>query len=330
MKRLSHPPVLRLLAMLALAGLLGCGRAAPEGLASDSSIRAGVSGQDWQDGMTGAVALLATSFDSLADFKQLVQVAYFGDSTADSAADGAAAVQLRYASNGHTVTSVLAAGVTQDDIMRAKDGGPQEQATLALRAPFSVAYRGDLQRVYTLSRRRPLQFGEGDIAFFDLGKAMVAHLDPHELARRSPRDTSEKGFVNTFNHVTAQAFITSLFSEALADFIGDTHERKNMPTLTTGRFTQAELDNKDNNPVDNYVDLLNNELGQEIGLQLATRYHIDRKTRWTPELLADYLNALQAYYSWTFQIGMRPFRPSDDMVVRFARKLNGVLDMPTP
>ena len=77
--------------------------------------------------------------------------------------------------------------------------------------------------------------------------------------------------------------------------------------------------------MDNYVDLINNEWGQELGKQLKEKYNIDRETNWTPELLANYLNDLQSYYSWAFQIGFEPFRPEDDVVRRFSDKINIVM-----
>ena len=53
---------------------------------------------------------------------------------------------------------------------------------------------------------------------------------------------------------------------------------------------------------------------------------IDRETHWTPELLANYLNDIQTYYSWAYGIGFSPFRPSDEVVVKFSRKLNMVME----
>jgi len=140
-------------------------------------------------------------------------------------------------------------------------------------------------------------------------------------------DLSEKGYLNTFNHVTAQAFMTSIFSEELADFIADVHERHNLPELISGNFSEAQLTDLDNGPVDNYIDLINNEWGQELGKSLREKYNISTKTRWTPELLAAYLNDIQRYYSWTFQIGFRPFKPADEMVKHFTNKINKVLAM---
>jgi hypothetical protein len=41
--------------------------------------------------------------------------------------------------------------------------------------------------------------------------------------------------------------------------------------------------------------------------------------------LANYLNDLQSYYSWAFQIGFEPFRPEDELVARFSKKINAVM-----
>ena len=135
------------------------------------------------------------------------------------------------------------------------------------------------------------------------------------------RDSSEKGYLNTFNHITAQAFITSIYSKEMADFVADVHERKNMPELIYGNFTSDQLLNLDNNPVDNYVDLINNELGQTLGDLLRKKYNITYETEWTAELLVNYLNDIQLYYSRSFGIGMEPFRSQDEVVSKIIKKL---------
>lgn len=321
---------IRLLAFLALAATMGCGGAlcdVPSRAAEGACSPTQDSGGKMAMGMpVGTGALLATRISSLAEFKTIVDVEYFADSSADSAGDGASLVRLLHCSNGHMVTSILESGLSQDDVMNVKKGGFLDRLNLALRAPYAVANRADLERVYILARRVPLSFGEGDPAFYDLAETSVAHINTADLAFNYVKDTSEKGYINSFNHITAQAFISSIFSEELADFVADLHERKNMRELTTGKFTEDQLSNPEDNPVDNYVDMINNEWGQELGKQLKEKYHISRTTWWTPALLADYLNDIQSYYSWAFQIGFKPFRPADELVVRFSTKINVVMN----
>ena len=111
----------------------------------------------------------------------------------------------------------------------------------------------------------------------------------------------------------------------MADYIADVHELHNMPELTTGKFTDEQLKDVDNNPVDNYVDMINNEWGQELGKQLKKKHGITRETLWTKELMVSYLNDIQSYYSWAFGIGISPFRINDDVVIKFADKINQVM-----
>ena len=99
-----------------------------------------------------------------------------------------------------------------------------------------------------------------------------------------------------------------------------------MPELITGDFTEAQLADFEKGPVDNYVDILNNEWGQELGKVLRVKYKLNRKTFWTPALLASFLNDIQSYNSYVFKIGFRPFRPADEKVMRFANKINTVLE----
>ena len=164
------------------------------------------------------------------------------------------------------------------------------------------------------------------LLFFDLAEAAVERICTDQFAFQNRRDSSEKGYVNTFNHVTAQALITTFFSKNIADFMADVHEREYMPELTTGVFSDTMMADTVNNPLDNYVDMINNELGQQIGNYLKHKYQIHPDTRITPKLLADYLNDLNSFYSWSFGMGMRPFSEEDELLIRFSAKLNRVLD----
>lgn len=334
---MSVPKTIPWLALLAVAATLGCkgpSRSEGEGTAQHGcgpvagslgniEGNASVSAPAYS-GVKGA--LLATRFRSLEEFKTVVGIEYASNpdgATADSG--GASRVRLCHCSNGVEVVSVLESGISQDDIMEVAKGGFMDRVGLVFRAPYAVANRADLERVYVLARRLPQAFAVGDPSFYDLAERSVANIDTEDLAFRHAGDTTEKGYINSFNHITAQAFISSIFSEELADLVADLHERKNMRELTTGKFTEDQLTSLDNNPVDNYVDMVNNEWGQELGMELKEKYGISRETWWTPELLASYLNDIQSYYSWAFQIGFKPFRPEDDLVVRFADKLNVVM-----
>ncbi len=270
--------------------------------------------------------LMATRFATLEELKTVIEIEYFHDTTlADTVAMRHGRVMLTHCSDGIQVTSELKSGVSEGDIKKARDGSVWKKMGLGYDTPFGIRNRRDLQKVYILSRRRPNLYGAGDPAFFDLAETSVANINTPHLAFRNPRDTTEKGYLNTFNHVTAQAFITTMFSEDMADFVADVHERHHMPELIIGKFTEKQLTDPDKNPVDNYVDIINNEWGQELGKDLKEKHQITSATIWTPELLATYLNDLQSYYSWALQIGFKPYRPEDEVVTQFAEKINIVM-----
>ncbi|MEM6633741.1 MAG: hypothetical protein AAF694_28975 [Bacteroidota bacterium] len=263
----------------------------------------------------GKGALLLTRFSSYEELKAVVQIEY-----SDSK------VKLTHASGGKVVESILKKGVSQVDFFRAQDSGFWAKVDLVFASPYAVSKRKDLQRAYALSRRRPPTFGEGDVAFFDFAETMTAHIRAYDRAGLEPKDLSNKGLINTFNHVVAQAFLTSIYSEKMADFIADAHERYNMPELISGEFTAEQIADIENGVVDNYVDMINNEWGQELGKRLKQKYGIKRSTHWTPELLASYLNDMQRYFSRAFGIGFEPYEAHDAVVVRFTSKLNHILD----
>lgn len=272
-------------------------------------------------------ALLTSRFSSLEELKSVVSIEYFpNESEAGQAFRGDSLVRLTHCSNGQTVVSILAQGVDEGDFSKAMRGDLVDKLNVGFQSPFSIENRQYLNRIIVLARRRPLFLGEGDPAFYDLALSMVAHIRNDDLAYLSPADSSEKGYLNTFNHITAQAFITSLYSEEMADFVADVHERKTMPELMTGHFSPAQIDDPNVNPLDNYVDIINNEWGQELGRELRDKYQIHPNTIWTPQRLTSYLNEIQHYYRWALQIGMEPFRAQDTVVIRFANKLNFAID----
>ena len=282
-----------------------------------------VSGQLYE-GIQGA--LLASRFETLEEFKSVVQLEYFKDDLSrDSNVAANSIVRLKHCNKGVGVVSILESGLSQDDIVKARDGGLIDRLSLLMHSPYAIANRMELNKIYSLARWKSKIFGEGDVAFYDLAKASVNNINTDNLAFKIDRDSSDKGYLNTFNHFTAQAFITTFYSEELADFIADIHELHNMPKLTSGDFTEDELTSQTNNPIDNYVDMINNEWGQEMGKQLKEKYSINQLTYWTPGLLANYLNEIQQYYSWAFQIGFQPFRKEDEVVVRFSNKINVVM-----
>ena len=274
---------------------------------------------------TGRGALLGTRITSFEEMKTIIQIEYEnGPIAADSTAPVNSWVRVRHCSYDSEVISVLEKGTTDGDLMKAVDAF-LPRFTVLFGCPYAVMHRRDLDKIFVLTRFRPELFGIGDLAFFDIAKALVENINTPDLAIKNTRDSTEKGYINTFNHFTAQAIITSCFSEKLADFVADIHERDRHPELITGIFTQAQIADLEEGPVDNYVDIVNNEWGQEIGKQLKVKYGINRQTNWTSELLANYLNDIQAYYIWAFQIGFKPFKPEDKVVRVFANKMNTVL-----
>ncbi|MBK6701422.1 MAG: hypothetical protein IPG55_16360 [Saprospiraceae bacterium] len=98
-----------------------------------------------------------------------------------------------------------------------------------------------------------------------------------------------------------------------------------MPEITSGRFTERQLKDSINSPEDNYVDIINNEIGQKIGLALKEKYQFNSKTACNPILLTAFLNDIQRYYIYALEIGLDDFRPSDVDVIKFSNKINTML-----
>ena len=185
----------------------------------------------------GNEALLLTRFSSFEELKAVVQIKY-NDTIADHSVPQ---VTLIHRSGDREVISVLRRGISQADFMHDGQGSLWGQMKLGLQCPYAFSHRKDLELIENLGRRRPWVFGKGYVAFYDLAETMVQHIAEEDRKNLSADDLAEKGFLNTYNHITAQAFMTSLYDEQLADFVADVHELFNMPALITGSLTTAQL-----------------------------------------------------------------------------------------
>jgi hypothetical protein len=97
-----------------------------------------------------------------------------------------------------------------------------------------------------------------------------------------------------------------------------------MPQLVSGKFTDFQLNDTINFPVDNYVDIINNELGQELGKFLKYKYAINQETRWTADFTCKFLNEVQDYYAQSFDIEIKPYQKNDSLIKRFSQKIETV------
>lgn len=267
-----------------------------------------------------AKPLLASRFNSLDDFKSKVQVKYFNRPNSLYSK-----VQLKLVSANSEIHSELESGISQNDIVKAKNGGIWDKVKLTFEAPYAIRIRQSLKKGFVLARRRKELVGYREVAFYDLALALSEHINNPNVAYKNAKDSSEKGYINTFNHIAAQAVLTSFFSQELATFMADVHERKNMPEITTGNFSEEQLRDTVNFPEDNYVDIINNTIGQELGLALRKKYNMNELQQCTPQQFANYMNELQSYLSWSMGIGMEPFNSNDEVIVRFAHKLDYLL-----
>jgi len=272
-------------------------------------------------------ALLSSRFNNLDNLKNVVTITYDKDYTKlDSIKCTKSEVTILYKNNKEKLNRTMASGISQNELLKLQKSNFLSKFYFAIKNPSLIRQRSELEKVYILARRKIEVFGPSDVSFYDLALASFNHINTPKLAFKNQRDSSEKGYINTFNHVTAQAIISSFYSEKLADIIGDLHERNNMLEITSGRFSKRQLNDSINNPEDNYIDIINNEIGQKIGLQLKIKYKLSENSQCTPLLLTAILNDIQSYYMWSLEIGLDNFRPTDDIVKHFSNKMNSILN----
>lgn len=268
-------------------------------------------------------ALLATNYKSLSELNKILQFQYGAKTKNKDTLKSY--VNVSYQFRNTSVNSYLESGIDQNQIIQTKESNFYKKLEFTIKYPSQVRHRKDYAKIYEIARRLEYKYGVGDVAFYDLALASVSKIKGSKIVNIPHKNFGEKGYINSINHITAQALITAIFSEKHADFIADVHERLNMPELTTGKFLKHQLKDTNNFPVDNYVDLINNEIGQELGNQLKKRYNISTQTYWTPNLLVSVLNDIQTYYSWSFKLNFGSFNYKEPLITNFCQKLNTVL-----
>ncbi|MEO6758072.1 MAG: hypothetical protein ABIO24_01365, partial [Saprospiraceae bacterium] len=114
-------PVLRLLMLLFLV-LTGCHPAGDTGQQNNTcNTSANASTEKYH---SGRGALLATRFASLEELKSVIQVEYHpGTNATDSVSPVDCYVTLRHCSSGREVSGILASGISEGDILKAKREG---------------------------------------------------------------------------------------------------------------------------------------------------------------------------------------------------------------
>ena len=117
-------------------------------------------------------ALLATKFNSMDEFTEIVNLKYINKSN-DSCSG---TVQIQYKNQGQTISSQLSEGVTQGDIVSAHKGSIWNKISLIIQAPYAIIKRKELSQIFMLARRRPAIFGENDVAFYDLAQASMQNI----------------------------------------------------------------------------------------------------------------------------------------------------------
>jgi hypothetical protein len=100
-----------------------------------------------------------------------------------------------------------------------------------------------------------------------------------------------------------------------------------MPHLVSGKFSTIDLIDTVNYPVDNYIDIVNNEIGQELGKYLKHKYTINKNTEWTTDFTCKFLNEIHDYYAESFDIQIKPYKINDRIIRRFSKKIEAINNM---
>jgi len=272
------------------------------GATGDASPDAGAGGAG-----SGPRPLLASNYKTLDDLKKDVAIEY-----------GDGYVMVRH---GGRENYLKMSTFTQKEVTEARDAwdkGDKSKAGKLLGKNLSLAWdlkdnEDAMHGIFTLGQKNP----EG-VTLNTVAKAMLGNLK----GNASKSAGEQEALKSMFLHVHGQALITSLWGSQVADISGDIHER-DQEALITGKF-EGMSSQQMNGVIDNYVDLVNNMYGQDLGERLKDQFKITKETKWTDQLTADYFTAVQDYLGETHGLTFKNFDTNSKEVKAFTRLLNGL------
>lgn len=252
--------------------------------------------------------LLATDYSSLEDLKKDINIEYNEDKSVDLEL-------VSHPEINHKLTDGVGDKEIKDLKNQASKASLLEKANIAFDHPQLAWYRNDLQAIETMSYRKK---NIAELGLYNIADAFRNDIE----SGASAKELGDKGLVNTFNHTFGQSVITMLFGENVADLAGDIHER-DQPALRTGEFknsgdiTQA---------IDNYVDIMNNQIGQDLGADFKKKFAASLHFGFTPEASAELLNEGRDFFAKSFNLkfGKEKYTAEDDLAKRFCIVLNEV------
>lgn len=192
----------------------------------------------------------------------------------------------------------------------------ERRAAVVWKDPRVVWYQGALKGINMISFVK----GADKVTTGAIGHvtdAMAANVT-HRALRPGSTEATNEAIPNMFLHVFGQAIITTIWGRDAADFAGDIHERDQPALIVGGTFTKKT----EAQAIDNYCDMVNNIHGQAWGEQLSKSLGVDGDTVWTPEILTQYVNMMQALITGSFGWKTNYFQPTHPELVKFAATLN--------
>jgi hypothetical protein len=195
----------------------------------------------------------------------------------------------------------------------------ERRGAAAWKDPRVVWYKGELEGIDRISHIKGNTAGG---AIKPVADAMAANVPSRNRAPRpNTFERTQEAIANMFLHVFGQAIITTIWGRDAADFAGDIHERDQPALIVGGTFTSKT----ERQAIDNYCDMVNNIHGQAWGELASKSLGVDGDTVWTPELLTQYVNMLQALITGSFGWKTSYFQPSHPEIIKFTATLNEVV-----
>ncbi len=152
--------------------------------------------------------------------------------------------------------------------------------------------------------------------------SVINHL-AHKMCLNGNLSLEEEpyDYQNSFIHLIGQTLASAVYGKIAARLVADIHERR-------GRYFEkiasGQLDGVPQRDIeDTYRDLINNEIGRNLGTVIREKYGIDSETKWAPTLLSNVLNDIQSYVKTNYpSMNFKPFTPKDEFIQNVANFLN--------
>ena len=258
-----------------------------------------------------SLPLVATNYKSIKSLKKILYIKYYNDKS----------FSISYIVNGMIIEHRFSKGYADNELAIIRNSDLGTQAKSILSEPLLVIYKSALETMFICAYTKENEAKTSMLAIsFEIAK---------KLKISNFLKTDDRALPNTIRHILSGVVLSMFHGEDSVNFVMDIHERHKKidngvifdidecEFLRTGKFKNAE---EEKSAIDNYIDIINNQIGGKLGSKLRNKYQkiINNTNGWTLEESANFLNDFLYYLKQSLKYDYNEFKTTEEIVKKVA------------